>query len=58
MGNENQSLNTLDDILIEKELLEPELRPEYINKIEKIKQKNKFKKYKSLSDLRKEIENA
>jgi len=42
----------------EKELLEPELRPEYVKKIRNIEKKGKFKTYKSLSDLRKDIENA
>lgn len=40
------------------DLLEPELRPEYIEKIRNIEKKGKFTSYKSLSTLRKEIENA
>lgn len=40
------------------ELLEPELRPEYIEKINKIEKRGKFKNYQSLSALRTEIENA
>ena len=40
------------------EILEPELRPEYVQKIRNIEKKGKFKTYKSLSALRKEIENA
>jgi len=39
-------------------ILEPELRPEYIEKIKNIEKKGKFTSYKSLSDLRKDIENA
>jgi len=42
----------------EDELLEPELKPEYVNKIKSLEKKGKFTDYKSLSELRKEIENA
>ncbi|MCX6710555.1 MAG: DUF2683 family protein [Candidatus Woesearchaeota archaeon] len=42
----------------EEELLEPELRPEYVQKIRNIEKKGKFTSYKNLSELRKEIENA
>ncbi len=42
----------------EEELLEPELRPEYVEKIKKLEQKNKFTHYKSFSALRKDIEHA
>jgi hypothetical protein len=42
----------------EENFLEPELRPEYVEKIRNIERKGKFKKYKDLSALRKEIENA
>jgi hypothetical protein len=42
----------------EEELLEPELRPEYVQKIRSIEKKGKFTNYKNLSELRKEIENA
>jgi len=42
----------------EEEILEPELRPEYIEKINKIKKHGKFKKYNSVKELRDEIENA
>lgn len=41
----------------EEELLEPHLRPEYIQKLEKIK-KQKGIKFKTVDDLRKRIENA
>lgn len=41
----------------EKNLLEPELRPEYRNELLKI-DKGKFRAFKSTEDLRKEIENA
>lgn len=38
--------------------LEPELRPEFIKKIQKIEKEGKFKDYKSLSQLWKDIEHA
>ena len=42
----------------EQELLEPELRPEYIQKIKRLEKHGKFKSFKSLSSLKKHIENA
>jgi hypothetical protein len=42
----------------EEDILEPELRPEYVKKIKNIEKKGKFKTYSILSDLRDEIENA
>jgi len=42
----------------EEEILEPELRPEYVEKIKKIEKHGKFKKYTSVKELRDEIENA
>lgn len=42
----------------DEELLEPELRPEFIQKIQKLDEKGKFIRYKSVSALRKEIEHA
>lgn len=42
----------------EESLLEPELRPQYIEKIRRIQQQGKFKTYKRLSDLRKETDHA
>ena len=39
-------------------ILEPELRPEYIQKIKRIEKEGKFKSFNNISDLRKEIENA
>ena len=42
----------------EQELLEPELRPEYIKKIRNLEKKGKLSSYKTLSALRDEIENA
>ena len=42
----------------EEELLEPEFRPEFVQKIKAIDKKGKFTNYKTLSKLRSEIENA
>ncbi len=42
----------------ESEFFEPELRPEFINKIKKIEKSGKFIKFKSVSELRKKIEGA
>jgi hypothetical protein len=42
----------------EENFLEPELRPEYVEKIENLEKQGKFKRYKSLRSLRKEIEHA
>ncbi len=40
------------------EMLEPQLRPEFVEKIQRIEKKGRFKEYHSLSDFRKEIEHA
>ena len=42
----------------EEEILEPELKPEYVEKIKKIQKRGKFKKFTSVKELRAEIENA
>ncbi len=42
----------------EQNFLEPELRPEYVEKIREIERKGKFRTFKSLASLRKEIEDA
>jgi hypothetical protein len=42
----------------EEEILEPELRPEYVEKIKKIEKHGKFKRYTSVKELRDEIENV
>jgi len=42
----------------EEEILEPELRPEYVDKIKMIQKHGKFKKFTSVKELRDEIENA
>jgi len=40
------------------DILEPELRPEFIQKIKRIEQKGKFKTFSNIDELRKDIENA
>ncbi|MBN2066181.1 MAG: DUF2683 family protein [Candidatus Thermoplasmatota archaeon] len=42
----------------EEEILEPELRPEYIDKIKKIQKHGTFKRYTSVNELRDNIEHA
>ena len=42
----------------EEDMLEPQLRPEYVQKLQKIEKTGKFKSYKSIAELRKHIENA
>ncbi len=57
LKNKSEAINFVID-RFEEELLEPELRPEYIKKIKNLEKKGKFKSYNSLSALKKEIENA
>ena len=52
--NKSDAVNFVIDIF-EKEFLEPQLRPEYIKKIQNLEKRGKFKNYKKLSDLKKEI---
>ena len=40
------------------DILEPELRPEFIQKINRIEKEGKFKSFKSIRELKKDIENA
>ncbi|HLC96841.1 MAG TPA: DUF2683 family protein [Candidatus Nanoarchaeia archaeon] len=40
------------------DILEPELRPEFIQRIKRIEKEGKFKTFKSIEELRKDIENA
>jgi len=42
----------------EEESFEPELRPEYVEKIRKIEKQGKFKEYKNFEDLRRNTEHA
>ena len=54
--NKSEAINFVID-KYEEEFLEPELRPEYVEKLQKIK-KQKGIKFKSIGELRKRIENA
>ena len=40
------------------EVLEPELRPEFIRKIKRIEKEGKFKTFNNIEELKKDIENA
>ncbi|MGV8169523.1 MAG: DUF2683 family protein [Candidatus Nanoarchaeia archaeon] len=42
----------------EEELLEPELRPEFVNKIRLLEKTGKFVEYKDLAKLKKEVEHV
>lgn len=55
--NKSDAVNFVID-KFEEELLEPELRPEFIEKIQRIEKQGKFTSYKSIDVLKKEIENA
>jgi len=55
--NKSEAVNFVIE-KFEEEFLEPELRPEYVRKIKNIEKEGKFFEYKSISALRKEIENA
>ena len=57
LKNKSEAINIALE-KFEENFLEPELRPEYIKKIAGIQKNGKFIKYKSLSDLKKDIENA
>ncbi len=57
LKNKNDAVKFVID-KYEEELLEPELRPEYIEKLTRIQKTGKFKTFNSVEDLRREIENA
>jgi hypothetical protein len=57
LKDKSQAINLMAEHY-EKELLEPELRPEYVEKIRKIEKHGKFTKYSTLKQLRDEIEDA
>ena len=54
--NKSEAVNFVID-KYEQELLEPQLRPEYVAKLQRIK-KEKGIRFKSVEELRKHIENA
>ena len=55
--NKSEAINFVID-KFEEEFLEPKLKPEFVHKMKVMEKSGKFKSYKSLSDLRKDIENA
>ena len=57
LKNKSEAVNFVID-KFEEELLEPELKPEFVKRIKTLEKKGRFKDYKSLSELRKDIENA
>ena len=57
LKNKSEAINFVID-RFEEELLEPELKPEFVNEIKTLEKKGKFKTYKSLSSLKSELENA
>ncbi len=56
LKNKSEAINLVIE-KFEQELLEPRLRPEYKEELLKI-DKGKFKRFSSVEDLRKEIENV
>ena len=56
LKNKSDAINLVIE-KFEEQLLEPQLRPEYKDKLLAI-DKGKFKRFSSIKDLRKEIENA
>ncbi len=57
LKNKSDAVNLVIE-LFEQELLEPELKPVYVKKIQGIKKKGKFKSYRSISALKKDLKNA
>ena len=56
LKNKSEAVNLIID-KFEEQILEPELRPEYKKELLKVN-KGKFKRFSSIEDLRKEIENV
>ncbi len=57
LKNKSEAVNLVID-KFEQEFFEPQLRPKFVKKIKNIEKKGKFKNYKSLLALRKDLENA
>lgn len=57
LKNKSEAINFIID-KFEEDLLEPNLKPEFVKDIKSLEKKGKFKTYKSLSALKAEIENA
>ena len=56
LRDKSEAINMMA-VQYEQELLEPQLRPEYVDKLQRIK-KEKGIRFKSIEELRKHIENA
>ncbi|MBI5391810.1 DUF2683 family protein [Candidatus Woesearchaeota archaeon] len=57
LKNKNDAIRFVID-KFEEELLEPQLRPEYTEKLKRMEKAGNFKSYNSIAGLRKEIGNA
>ena len=55
LNDKSEAINLMAE-QYEEEILEPELRPEYIVKLKKIEKEGYGKTFKSISELRKQIE--
>jgi len=56
LKNKSEAIKLVID-KFEEEMLEPELRPEYVEKLKKIRQQKTIK-FRTIDELRKSIENA
>lgn len=57
LKNKSEAVNLVID-KFEEELLEPELRPEFVKKMQRIEKEGKFTRYHDLGELRKDVEHA
>jgi len=57
LKNKSDAINFVIE-KFESEFLEPELKPEFVKRMQKIEKRGKFIHYKSIEDLRKDVENA
>jgi len=57
LKNKSQAVALITKVY-EDSFLEPELRPEYIEKLKRIEKEGKFISFSSIDELRKSIENA
>lgn len=57
LKDKSEAINYVVEVF-EENFLEPELRPEYVEKIRNIEKKGKFREFKNVSELRKLVENA
>lgn len=53
--NKSEAINFVID-KYEEDFLEPELKPEFVKKIKSMEKKGSFQKYRSLSELKSDIE--